>query len=386
MNQTSIIKHNFFIEDNSIPNKIASKIEITEYIKDLDFNEFENVEELKLSYILKHNLDLSQLHKLKTLNICTNLSHINIILPSGIENLYIDDYKSVLNIQNYENLKSLSIQNYENLKNLYIEQYNTSLDLNKMPKLEKLFLINAWLNDDFSNLKNLFYLYLQNTETQHINLEKCENLIYVNISEDYLESIILPTSNKLKYLHITNNIYYSICKDDEFIEALDISNLYNKDKLIELSIYFNIKQNIDYNKFKDLEYLDIKKDPRNKKFYTLDINQLYKLKQLKLHDYKLNYIDFPYNYKFDSKKDSIDDNIYINEKVVSRRRICILNEFSSNGRGIQNGLKDLPETINENHICYRCKKYVNLQNKINIRKQKFLINNQEFKYNYISCC
>ena len=397
-------KYNFSLHNyedyGEFKNDMVQHILIKKEIPNLDFSIYENVEILELKYNLKNDIDLSSLNKLKYLHISVD-KYVNIILPRNIETLiiYSVNISQEIMLYNYESIK--------NLKLISIQKHN--IDLTNMLKLERLYLENTMINiDNLNKLENLYYfsIVLDDDNIKNINFNDCKNLIYIFINMNELTKIILPKSGKLKYLYITNFLFYDEDEEEYHKENLIIDNLYINKNIEELRISY--KTDIDYNNFDKLNSLSIELDPNNNIIYSLDIHKLFKLKKLQIQKAKLSFIDFPYNFKFQKYVDILD-NTYQNKKILSRRRIyllceskvgvleevaesppkghvedvCeskvgVLEDVCESKVGALNGLSEL---LSEDK-CFRCKKNISLNNKINIRNYE----DQKYRCNYLSCC
>lgn len=398
----------------------AHSIKIKHKTDNLDLSKYEYLEKLEYTYNVDHDIDISNLNKLKTL-IINFKENITINLPSNLETLII--------IGKYGIENNIKLINYENIKNLYtIDNLNIDIDFSNMNKLEKLELkFSNLINSnsiDLSNSKNLIYLNIDIENIEYINLENCNKLKHININNPDLNKIILP-SNVIK-LELSNVNSKNV--------TLEIINLYNNINIKSLSIFFNLKYAIDFSKFKDLETLVIW---YNKNFINnyLDISNNFKITNFNLMSCEVSYIDFPYNFDFETNRPYINNNIFSEKKVISRRRVYLLAETPLKGsvvdglceskEGTRNGLAETPlkgsvvdglcenkegakneltelkdpdlddycenfeESCEESceYKCYRCKRNINIHLKLNIRKLTFNDDNGiDQEYNIVSCC
>ena len=351
--------------------KVIIKKDINKYLDIL--KDYEYLEDLKILDNVENDLDLSNFNKLKNLHINVT-SNIKVILPNSIESLYIEDlvYEDSNNI--------IKLENYENLKNLSCNGVMIDLDFEKLYNLEKIVLMytnedNIVKNINLSNSKNLYYVNIIYRDIEIINFEGCKNLSCIDITNHNSTKIILPSfpkdESKLKIISL---IEYDESKDSK--QNLEIINLYDNVNIESLTIAYKLKENINYNYFKKLTYLEL----TGIKLDILDIYQLTNLKKITISNSELSYIDFPYNFNEKNIK-YISGNKFSKQKVISRRRVYLLKE------GILTDLNENKEIIlNDIRKCFKCKKNISLYNKINIRTKKYIDVEEEHKYNYISCC
>ncbi len=194
-------------------------------------------------------IDLSQLKKLKNLDLCKNQISKFPQLPKEIESVLIDS----------NNLTNIQIEGYKTLKVLWVGNNPIKdLKLNNLPKLESLALEKTDRENisDLSNLKSLLYLYLNGNKIKDVsplkNLTKLNELLlkgneinninelhelakttFIDFDYEYMEKIITQAQKeKIKKLIADNKI----AKAFKELEAILGST---NDILIKLKNRFN---------------------------------------------------------------------------------------------------------------------------------------------------
>ena len=341
-----------------------------------DIKKYEYLEELFIRYYVTEDIDLSNFDNLKKLTINVR-NNINITLPNSLEELIV--YCSVSEEYN------INLINYEKLKYIYCDfGAKISNNLNECYNLKRLVILNIdnMRDINLNNCKDLYFINLSSYIYNSINLENCDKLKYINLEVANNENKIIITlpkgSKSLKTLSI-----YTFEEIDKYI----INNLYDniniEDLRISLNLYFDKFPNL-----KKLSAIDFQG-----KEQILNISKNFNLEFLEILSCNIKYVDLPYNFKGALKTNS-EYNNFSKQKVISRRRIYLLCESKV---GTRNGLAETPpkghvEDVCESKVgtrfglseilnntkCYRCKKNINLENKINIRNEGLC--------SYISCC
>lgn len=234
----------------------------------------DSIENLKIFYYVDEDIDLSQFHKLKKLSIRI-MRKITIILPNSLKRLTISGYDSTPN--------KLILINYEKLESLTLKYCNIDINLNNLLNLKKINLISSYFYDKYLNLELIKLKNFTNkfSNLEVLNLEKCKNIIKLELIEENLEKILLPKSDSLKELILDINTQF------------EIYNIYYSSNLKNLCL-MSIEQDINYNNFIDLEYLQIEYYYSKDKYLSFDINNLNNLKEVVLRHNKINYIDLPH--------------------------------------------------------------------------------------------
>lgn len=311
-------------------NKLTSleKLSILGYsINQLDVSLLTELKELHVGLPL-NNLDLSKNINLERLIISGALMNsINLDNNINLEFLYIvGDALSTLDVSRNINLErlviacsaltSINLENNINLKSLDIAYTGISnLDISKNIKLDSLHIGNTLISEiDVS--KNIELLDLQlfnNNELSSINVEK--NLKLMGLMLDYNkyddEGATLYSS-KLKEIDVSKNLnleYLSLngqlgiteidLSNNTKLVDLDLSNTGVEDVDLTNLIYlesFDIGaedgstsiKNLDFSKNVNLGFLTI----FGGEFDKLDLSNVLELKQLHLHDMKVEEIDF----------------------------------------------------------------------------------------------
>ena len=234
----------------------------------IGFEKFKLLEELNLSnnYIGDDQLNyLGALSKLKSLNLSNN-------------NLKDEEIKKIIN--SIKTLQKINLSN-NNIEQLIFNKSNglieLELDNNKLNYLSfnsnnQLFEYLMYLSvnenklkaiDNINNLINLEYLSLSVNELKQINIKKLSKLKYLQLKTNLLENLVINKSNQLlQYIDISfNNLNsFTIIGECSSLKNLILDN--NKLTTINFeentNINFNnFNNNINSNKFKNIELLDI---------------------------------------------------------------------------------------------------------------------------------
>ena len=234
----------------------------------IGFEKFKLLEELNLSnnYIGDDQLNyLGALSKLKSLNLSNN-------------NLKDEEIKKIIN--SIKTLQKINLSN-NNIEQLIFNKSNglieLELDNNKLNYLSfnsnnQLFEYLMYLSvnenklkaiDNINNLINLEYLSLSVNELKQINIIKLSKLKYLQLKTNLLENLVINKSNQLlQYIDISfNNLNsFTIIGECSSLKNLILDN--NKLTTINFeentNINFNnFNNNINSNKFKNIELLDI---------------------------------------------------------------------------------------------------------------------------------
>ena len=231
----------------------------------IGFEKFKLLEELNLSnnYIGDDQLKyLSSLSKLKTLNLSNN-------------NLKSEEIKNI--IYNIKSIQKINLSN-NNIEQLIFNKtkglIELELDNNKLNYLsfnsnDKSFEYLMYLSvnenklkaiDNINNLINLEYLSLSVNELKTINFSKLTKLKYLQMKSNLLEKFTVNKSNQLlQYIDLSfNNISsLTIMGECSSVKNLIVDN----NKLIGINFgeinNINVNNNINNNKFQNIELLDI---------------------------------------------------------------------------------------------------------------------------------
>lgn len=215
-------------------------------------------------------------------------------------------------------------------------------------------------NLDLNNLYNLTILDLKSIDNlENLYINKLINLTNLNL--ELLGWVKIFSIDKLINLNTLNLKYL------DYIFILDLNNLTNLTNLV-LDSLLGLKE-LYINKIKNLKYLDI--DSCHLEILDFGNSRL----ELLTYGYlpNLKYIDV-YFKNYEIFYSTNHQNNFQKQKVISRRRIYILNEI-------------LPK--NNFSICGKCGKNVLHHNKINISKSNIILTTpSEIEYNVkiLSCC
>lgn len=286
-----------------------------------------------------------------------------------------------------------------------------------------------YLNISFCNPKSLFLINLPNLkqvtigssklyfDISNLSIKNLPNFSYFQLRDCIVDSIILNhlpklggfiiQHSKINYIRLDNMKIHQIYIEKSIINSINLSNLINYNFI--LNIFNNKIASITLN---NLIYLD-KLVLANNELNIISLYNLYYLKYVDIHNNnltsfvhdikELEYLDIYHNKlkifepeKYLKLKElHIEHNPFYKQKIISRRRIYLLCESKE---GTWDGLAECPlkrsvidgqresKEVAQNRlaelkesceICYKCKKNINIDLKINIRREK---------YSYFTCC
>ena len=252
-------------------------------ISNIDFNLFQQLEEIDLSDNLNINVNLKNLRFLTKLNLkntkISDFSFLNNL--KNIEELDISNNKisSVISSENFFRLKFLKISNItDNDNNLY-RFYSKSAYIDIMIHLDASF-NNISSIDGIKSLINLKYLDLNNNiiDTKlydQFNFYKFKQLEFINLNKSLAKSMNyfeLMFANTLEHAIISSidlKIFPKFCKSEKYEEVYSVTS-----NAIDINLSCKLKKLFfDKNKLVKLNYKDLM-DLESLEYLNLDSNNI----------------------------------------------------------------------------------------------------------------
>ncbi|WP_396596251.1 hypothetical protein [Dokdonia sp. R86516] len=243
----------FQISEVESVESLILKMDFYKIVRSIDLREikyFKNLKYLELSYTTSDGFventsserivyDFSDLRKLETLKV----------------NYLYTDFCSSINLEGLENLTNLDLS-YNRPSFLVSPDdweypiHFTEINMNNCPNLSDLSIVNSFLITDFCeipSLKKLDMQYLEGGEPNIFDFHCLTQLEYLNISENYIENLILKNGSVLNTLLVNDigavgNSNYPfidyLCIDDSQEEYEQIINIIDDNTLINYNCTF----------------------------------------------------------------------------------------------------------------------------------------------------